>query len=324
MSAYLILLALAISDLICCISLLPEGFKPKRQNYFTHMSFWMLYELYAVYIQNVFGHMSTWLILLVAISRWIVVCFPLTSKKHITLAKTAKVIIIFLLLWIILDLPYCWSYSFNKIDCSNSKSVKVYYSLDVGYLLVNQTFNYIFVFTTSVLGFWMPISVMIFCTAQLVITMRKSQQLQRSHRQCYGWPKSPKKNITETLIAIIVMFISLMISSEILEIWQFFSSMPQSEVIRLLMVISNFLHTLQFAVNFILYSIVNRHFRKTFQDLLKCTMKSASYLRRDKMQSLTSSSYLAMVRRSRVDSIKRKALIYVKLNQTGVSTSQQV
>ena len=136
MSAYLILLALAISDLICCISLLPEGFKPKRQNYFTHMSFWMLYELYAVYIQNVFSHISTWLILLVSLSRYIVVVYPLTAKRQITLRRTCFTMVLIALFWIVLDLPYCWSYTFNTITCPGVGNVSgtSYFSLDIGYL----------------------------------------------------------------------------------------------------------------------------------------------------------------------------------------------
>ncbi len=70
MSCYLVLLALALSDLLCCISTLPEGFKPKQQTFFKHYTFWMTYEIYAVYPQNLFSHISTTLILLVAVTRY--------------------------------------------------------------------------------------------------------------------------------------------------------------------------------------------------------------------------------------------------------------
>ena len=68
-SAYIILIMLAVSDMLCCISLLPEAFKSEKHLYFQGLTFWMLYELYGIYAQNAFSHISTWLIVMVAVTR---------------------------------------------------------------------------------------------------------------------------------------------------------------------------------------------------------------------------------------------------------------
>ncbi len=43
-------------------------------------------------------------------SRYKVVCHPLKSKENVTLKRTVILILTFSLMWIVLDLPYCWSY----------------------------------------------------------------------------------------------------------------------------------------------------------------------------------------------------------------------
>ena len=289
MSAYLVLLALAISDLLCCISTLPEGFKPKQQNFFKRTTFWVIYELYGVYFQNMFSHISTTLMLLVALTRFIVVCFPLTSKEHITLRRMTILIVSLSILWAGLDLPYIWSYSVNHILCNANTSVQNYYSLDIGYLDSHIQFQRAFLWTTAILGFILPVFLMTYCTIRLVSALRKSQDMQRNHRQCFGWKKQPKRNITQTLVAIIIVFIILKSPSEALEIFSLFSTSHSNLFIMLL---ANSLHTLQFSINVLLYTVVNRQFRKTFKEIMCCSWKSLDAQRRERIVSLTSFTHL--------------------------------
>ena len=285
MSAYLVLLVLAISDLLCCISTLPEGFKPKQQTLFKQRTFWMIYELYVGYLQNVFSHISTTLMLLVGVTRFFVVCFPLSSKEHITLRRMTILTVSLSLLWAGLDLPYIWSYSVNQISCHVNKSVQNYYSLDIGYLASHIHFQRAFLWTTTILGFILPVCLMTYCTIRLVSALRRSQEMQRNHRQCFGWKKQPKRNITQTLVTIIMVFIILKSPSEVLEIFSFFSN-SQSNLF--VMLVANSLQTLQISINFVLYSVVNRQFRKTLKEIMCCSWKSYDAQRREQMVSLTS------------------------------------
>ncbi len=119
----------------------------------------------------------------------------------------------------------------------------------------------------------------------IITALRKSQEMQRNHRQCFGWKKQPKRNTTQTLVTIIIVFIILKSPSEVLEI---FSLFPHSHLNLFVMLVANSMHTLQIAINFVLYTVVNRQFRKTFKDIMCCTWKSYDEQRREQMISLTS------------------------------------
>ncbi len=123
----------------------------------------------------------------------------------------------------------------------------------------------------------------------IITALRKSQEMQRNHRQCFGWKKQPKRNTTQTLVTIIIVFIILKSPSEILEI---FSLFPHSHLNLFVMLVANSLHTLQIAINFVLYTVVNRQFRKTFKETMCCTWKSYDAHRREQMISLTSFTHI--------------------------------
>ncbi len=118
------------------------------------------------------------------LTRYIVVCYPLTSKQHITLRRSIAAAIVILILWLLIDLPYLWSYSLITIDCSsNTSSGLVYYSLDVGVLNANPPFYRTFIITSSILGFIFPVCILMFTTVALIRTMRMSEIMQSQHRR---------------------------------------------------------------------------------------------------------------------------------------------
>ncbi len=293
-SAYIILIMLAISDMLCCISLLPEAFKSDKHLYFQGLTFWMLYELYGIYVQNAFSHISTWLIVMVAVTRFIVICYPLTSKEHVTFSRTVITACIMMALWLVIDLPYLWSYSSTTYDCSTNTSTKIFHSLDIGFLHSNATFNKGFMVTCSILGFIVPVMILLFCTVRLLRALRKSQKMQRSHRRTYSFKYMPRTNMTQTLITIVIVFIILILPSECLQIWFFVSTRTESKLISLIASFCNLLHTTNFAINFILYSLVNSQFRKTFWDWNKCALHNGLYVGRERLISLTSLTNLSI------------------------------
>ncbi len=265
--------ALAISDMICCISLLPNGFKGPKQNFFKGRTFWILYEIYGIYIQNVFGHISTWLIVTVGISRHIAICHPFTSREIITLRRTMIAMLIVTVAWLLLDLPYIWSYSVTTIPCANNiTGITVYYSLDIGFLSSNHSFNRTFTCTGIIFGFLLPVAILCYCTFSLVKAVKSSQTLQKQHsaNRRESTIKPATSHVTVTLITIVIFYIILILPSECLQIWYFFSSASMSELTSTVAVICNAFHTLHYAINFILYTVVNSQFRKTVMDLFLC------------------------------------------------------
>ncbi len=273
-SAYAVLIALAISDMICCISLLPNGFKGPKQNFFQGTTFWLLFEVYGIYVQNVFGHISTWFIVIVGISRHIAIVYPFTSREIITLRRTIIAMVIVTISWLLLDLPYIWSYRVSTIRCvHNNTGLINYYSLDLGFLNSNHSFNRTFTCSGIILGFLIPVAALCYCTFSLVKGVKSSQTLQKQHsanRRESTNKKPATSHVTLTLVTIVIVFIILILPSECLQVWYFFSSDSLSDVMSTVAVICNAFHTLHYAINFILYSVVNSQFRKTVMDIFLC------------------------------------------------------
>ena len=79
--------------------------------------------------------------------------------------------------------------------------------------------------------------------------------------------KDNQRRISITLIAIVAMFFVLICPSEIVH---FYSEVAEADVLAfdLALSITNVLQTLNFALNFVLYCAVNRHFRRTLTKLV--------------------------------------------------------
>ncbi len=294
-SAYAVLIALAVSDTICCVSLLPNGFKGEKQNFFQGMTFWLVYEMYGIYIQNAFSQISTWFIVIVAISRHIAICFPLKAKEVITLCKTMVAVSVVTIGWLLLDLPYIWSYKLNEISCEyNQTGLVLYYSLDVGVLNTNVLLNQVFTYIGMILGFILPLIILVYCTFRLIKAVKTSDSMQKQHRAIYieQKRKAPTSHVTVTLITIVIVFIILIFPSECLQIWFFFSTGDKTDLIFTVAVICNAFHTLNYAINFILYTVVNAQFRRTFMGLILCHKGDTGISRGGMRGSATSGTYV--------------------------------
>ncbi len=233
---------------------------------------------------------------LVFLSRFIVICYPLTSKEHVTFSRTVICACIMMIMWLVIDLPYLWSYSTTSYDCSTNTSTIIYHSLDIGFLHSNTSFNKGFMVTCSILGFIIPVIILSFCTVRLLRALRKSNKMQRSHRRTHSFKYMPRTNMTQTLITIVIVFIILILPSECLQIWFFVSteSKLESKLVSLIATFCNMLHTTNFAINFICYSVVNSQFRKTFWDWNKCALHNGLYIGRERLISLTSLTNLSV------------------------------
>ncbi len=271
-SAYTILIALALSDMACCISLLPGGFNKTKHYFFNNISFWLVYEMYGIYFQNLFSHISTWLMIIIAVSRHIAICYPFTSKEVITIGRTIVAIIIVSVAWMVLDLPYIWSYELNTISCTHEDMNNgKYFTLELGYLNSNPTFRHIFTYTGTILGFLVPVITLTYCSYHLIKAVKSSLIIQQHITSVKQTQRStPKTHVTYTLITIVVVFQVLILPSECLQIWFFFHKNKKTDLILMVAVICNAFHTLNFSINFILYTVVNSQFRKTFVNNILC------------------------------------------------------
>jgi hypothetical protein len=156
--------------------------------------------------------------------------------------------------------------------------------------LLKKTFTYVW----FVIGFVVPVICLTFCNAHLIRALRESGRIQRLYRannhlipsagsgsgsgsgggggggKGRGSGSHPAPDMTTTLIAVITSFIVLVTPSEVVhflyyavvdDTWQSFS---------VVMVMANALQTVSFAVNFVLYFVLNRQFRRALSEARYC------------------------------------------------------
>jgi len=152
----------------------------------------------------------------------------------------------------------------------------------------------------SILSLFIPLVILVFCNVCLIRAIRQSRQLHQiclanystrrtSCRQAVDETDSSTKQhqrITPTLIVLIIVFIVCVSPSALLySLYVIGFGDPTSGsktsyfAYQTATVIANCLFLLNFAVNFVLYCVVNVRFRCMVRDLLCCARSSPAELR---------------------------------------------
>ena len=150
------------------------------------------------------------------------------------------------------------------------------------FFLFQTTFSYLW----TIFGYVIPVSVLAFCNTHLIRALRESYRMRRVYR-VHSQAPQPGSRITPTLVAIVVMFIVLVSPSEIIQFLFYVVEDTAVEHLNFATVITNLLHTMNFSLNFVLYCIVNVHFRNTIKEIIFCI------LRKDKEQCNLKRQYTA-------------------------------
>ena len=176
-----------------------------------------------------------------------------------------------------------------------------YYMKDTGPLYLNATFVTFYGVACSVVAILLPLPVLTVCNVCLVRALRRSRLLQQQYRamniRCRSvrWltnepssratedrcsparrqhtavQSSSHHRITPTVIGLIILFMLLVGPSEILGLLRQYIIADHSydhDAYQSAIVVTNFLLLVNFAVNFVLYCVVNVQFRRTCSALL--------------------------------------------------------
>jgi len=177
-----------------------------------------------------------------------------------------------------------------------------YYIKDTGQLYHNSTFVTVYGVACSVVAILFPLPVLTVCNVCLVRALRRSQLLQKQYRannmrcrsmrtisneatsRCiegrnspagrqHSSPSTSHHRITPTVIGLIVLFTLLVGPSEILALFRQYiltghKTAASYDAYQSAVVVTNFLLLVNFAVNFVLYCVVNVQFRRTCSSLL--------------------------------------------------------
>ena len=268
-AAHLGLIMLACSDLCYCIISLQHVMLVRSQTFFYSKNLRFYLKIYGPYIRNCFSHFSTWLTVIMAVGRFAAICYPLHARHLVRVKPTVFSIIFVFILWLVINLPRLWEHSIKTIDCPAAVDTTVYI-LDHGYFTQHEPWRLTFRCLWFSIGFFIPLLLLTYCNIRLIDALRESYKIRRTYRVS-GQTQQIGRHITPTLIAIVLMYIILVSPSEIVNFISYFINVDAHiEAFRLVMSITNAMHTLNFAINFILYLIVNIYFRNTVRDMLIC------------------------------------------------------
>ena len=257
--------ALAMSDLLYCTGSFPESFKAFKGKSGPGINFWVLYDAYGYAVINCFLLTSTWLIVAMAVHRHVAICRPARARQYLTITLSRVIIIAIFCLSILFILPRFWMQKIESVPCEEGG--ELYYVMN-SFMKTNETASITYTFFNFILGILMPLLVLIYCNVFLVKALHANSYFQRQHATHKGVETTHVAALTLCIIEI--LYIVLMGPAELVTFWRPFVSHANATQYGLAVKICNALQMSTFAINFILYCVINVHFRKVMKSVICC------------------------------------------------------
>ena len=221
--------------------------------------------MYGTGVVTCFMLTSTWITVVMALMRYVGICHPFSARKidGPGFAKAAYCIVF--LFCILLNLPSFYMYKTLDIDLGSGTM----YLIDIGLIDQSSAVGQIFIWVKAILGIFIPMTILSFCNCSLIRALRKSYKMRQQYR-VQKTVSSTSNRITLTLIVIMMAFLILVFPSEIMDLIHNHISKgtTQTEVFLTVRSFANVSQIINFAFNFVLYCIINVHFRGMLLQLL--------------------------------------------------------
>lgn len=261
-AANLCLIALALSDFMFCLFAFPTTFLPSE--HYTEKGFILYYGMYSPAIINVFILTSTWLTVTMATERYFAICHPLNQTLLMTLKRTKLIIVIVYMLSVLFNVPVLWRNQVVQRVINNSTVV---YTLEIIPLGQDKIADKTYRLVWAILGNFLPLILLVGFNICICRKIHQSYQYRKKFHFDPSSSQDTNVTLTTTLIVIVVMFLILVAPSEIV---LHIASMLHSDNYRSIEAIMNFMQSVNFSVNFILYCIISSYFRKTLRHIVCC------------------------------------------------------
>ena len=272
--AHLPLIALAVSDLMYCAAVLPHSFMHEPFVQDSYISPWLLYDAYHGAVINTFLLCSSWLTVAMAVSRYIAICYPVKARQHLGITTTRMGIISIFVISVTFNVPRYFQKAIYKVQCQEGGYS--YFAFH-GLLRKHCHAEHIYLWIYFVIGILFPLTAVVFCNIYFIKALRASRKLHRSTCRYSPSATSHSNNpnvLTLTFSIIVGLYILLVTPAEVIQfykdyIFEYFSE-NQNVVddYSLTIAVFNILQTLNFTVNFVLYSMINVHFRRVIESLV--------------------------------------------------------
>ncbi|XP_061166514.1 FMRFamide receptor-like [Saccostrea echinata] len=261
-AANLCLISLALSDFLFCLFAFPTTFLPS--DHYTEKGFILYYGQYSPAIINVFILTSTWLTVTMATERYIAICHPLNQTLLMTLRKTKLIIIIVYVLSALFNVPVLWR---NQVIETVTGNNTVVYSLKIIPLGHDTMKDTTYRVVWAIVGNFIPLILLVGFNICICRKIHQSYLYRKKFHYDQASSQDTNVTLTTTLIVIVVMFLILVAPSEIV---LHIASILHTENYRSIEAVMNFMQSVNFSVNFILYCIISSYFRKTLRHIVCC------------------------------------------------------
>lgn len=263
------LVALAISDMMFCLTTFPNAFLLQRHLY-QRSEFMLYYRMYSITVISTFIMSSTMMTVLTAFMRYLAICHPFRSRQFITIKSTITAIVIAYLISFAFNIPYIWRYRTENYCVNIGDLVKI----EDGTLFFKTKFVYVYKIFWAICGNFIPLIVLLYCNIRLIKALHLSKQLRLLHSRDDTSCLSAHRRINITLITIIILFFILVAPSEITKFIFYIMKEHTTDyyTYRVVSDVTNTLQSINFSVNFILYYVIIAPFRKTLHEFV-CAFK---------------------------------------------------
>jgi cholecystokinin A receptor len=282
------LIALAVADMMFCLSAFPSTFLPQNMQ-FREKGFLVYYGCYCAAVINVFIMTSTWLTVTMATERYLAICQPLKSRNIVSLERTKLVIVLVYFLSAVINVPVFWRYQIEEQTCwrrginttttgdddNTTMVLETTYSISPQVLYNDERFDHAYRAIWAVVGNFVPLLLLLVFNIALMREIHKSYAMRKRMngnagiRSRSAHDAEASNRITVTLVAIVVMFFLLVAPSEILKHVAYLvdGDLQKNYTYLTIEIVTNLMQTINFSANFILYCIINPTFRKSMKEM---------------------------------------------------------
>lgn len=268
------LLALAVSDLLFCLATFPQAWQDRTAFGRRRVDGWLVYEAYGSACINCFLLCSSWLTVAMAVCRYLVIRYPTRGRLWLGMKATRAIILAVALLSLLFNLPRFWQRQIAWVECADGG--RSYFTVS-GFMETQHTARVTYTWLYFVAGILLPLMLLMYCNIFLVRALQVARRLKQHHGAVMqGGPvhvsdnKEAARVVTLTLCIIVVLYIVLVAPAELVAFWKPFIGDENMLYYGLAVRVCNAMQMLNFAINFILYFIINVHFRKVIKDLVFC------------------------------------------------------
>ena len=270
------LFALAVSDLLICLVVIPHGFlKDTRLLVEEDQWFVLYYKVYGAALNNLFLMVSMWQVVTMAAHRYMIVAYPLQVRIMLSKKQTFMSIAIVYLFSMLFTAPH---FLHLKIKSCHIYEEALYYGIRLfpgwGYYI-----QFYIRWLWPVLAVFLPAIILLVCNCRLVndlhIAFRRHKRMVNNSPNSEGLltrtrhSKRHPSNVIVTLTLVVVVLVVVFFVAPV-EMIRYINpyKLWGNRIWHHIALVGNLLQAVGIASNFVLYCVVNSSFRQSLKDIL--------------------------------------------------------